>query len=95
LLGRVRVANQFPDVKARMQPSDSLASFGRGFGSPRRRPTSWGRRFSADCLSGRHARLQTRQLRRSITGSPSDQNSRGETRASRVTGPSSSYVPWC
>jgi len=24
-----------------MQPSDSLASFGRGFGSPRRRPTSW------------------------------------------------------
>jgi hypothetical protein len=28
-----------------MQPSDSLASFGRGFGSPRRRPTSWGRRL--------------------------------------------------
>ncbi len=28
-----------------MQPSDSLASFGRGFGSPCRRPTSWGRRL--------------------------------------------------
>ena len=45
MLGRVRVANKFPDVKARMQPSDSLASFDRGFGSPRRRPTSWGRRL--------------------------------------------------
>jgi len=45
LLGRVRVANKFPDVEARMQPSDSLASFDRGFGSPRRRPTSWGRRL--------------------------------------------------
>jgi len=45
LLGRVRVANKFPDVKARTQPSDSLASFGRSFGSPRRRPTSWGRRL--------------------------------------------------
>ena len=28
-----------------MQPSDSLASFGRSFGSPRQRPTSWGRRL--------------------------------------------------
>ncbi len=28
-----------------MQPSDSLASFSRGFGSPRQRPTSWGRRL--------------------------------------------------
>jgi len=60
LLGRVRVADKFPDVKARMQPSarnlrfrsacdcvgrDSLAPFDRGFGSPRRRPTSWGRRL--------------------------------------------------
>ena len=40
MLGRVRVANKFPDVKARMQPSDSLASLSRGFGSPRQRPTS-------------------------------------------------------
>jgi hypothetical protein len=45
LLGRVRVANKFPDVKARMQPSDSLPSFGRGVGSPRRRPTSWAGAF--------------------------------------------------
>jgi hypothetical protein len=28
-----------------MQPSDFLPSFGRGFGSPRQRPTSWGRRL--------------------------------------------------
>jgi len=55
LLGRVRVANKFPDVKARMQPSDSLASFGRDFGSPRRRPTSWGRRL--------FCRLRRRQVR--------------------------------
>lgn len=32
----------FPDVDARMLPSDSLASIGRGFGSPCRRPTSHG-----------------------------------------------------
>ena len=42
MLGRVRVANQFPDVKARMQLSDFLVSFGRDFGSPRQRPTSVG-----------------------------------------------------
>ena len=54
-----------------MQPSDSLASFGRDFGSPRLRPTSWDRRFSADCVSDRRVRLQTRQLRRGMTGSPS------------------------
>jgi len=78
-----------------MQPSDSLASFGRGFGSPRQRPTSWGRRFSADSLGDQRVRLQTRQFWRSITGSPSNRNSRGETWASRVTGPSSSCVPWC
>ncbi len=40
LLGRVRVANTFPDVIARMQPSDFPASIGRGFGSPCQRPTS-------------------------------------------------------
>ncbi len=40
MLGRVRVAHKFPDVKARMQPSDFLASLGRDFGSPRQRPTS-------------------------------------------------------
>ena len=42
MLGRVRVANKFPDVKAPMQLSDFLASFGRDFGSPRQRPTSVG-----------------------------------------------------
>ncbi len=42
LLGRVRVANKFPGVKALMQLSDFLASFGRDFGSPCQRPTSVG-----------------------------------------------------
>ncbi len=40
LLDRVRGASKFPDVKARMQPSDFLTSFSRDFGSPRQRPTS-------------------------------------------------------
>ncbi len=30
-----------------------------------------------------------------MTGSPSDRITRGKTGASQVTGPSSSYVPWC
>ena len=34
LLGRVRGANPFPDVLARMQPSDSLPPVGRGSGRP-------------------------------------------------------------
>ena len=38
-------ATPFPDVDAPTQPSDSLASFSRGSGSPRRRPTSWGKRL--------------------------------------------------
>ncbi len=40
MLGRVRVANKFPDVNAPIQPSDFLASISRDFGSPRQRPTS-------------------------------------------------------
>jgi hypothetical protein len=54
-----------------MQPSDSLASFGRNFGSPRPRPTSGTGACSADCFGDRRVRLPTRQLRRWITGSPS------------------------
>ena len=34
MLGRVRALTPFPDVDAPMRPSDSLAPFGRGFGSP-------------------------------------------------------------
>ena len=34
LLGRVWGANPFPDVLARMQPSDSLPPVGRGSGRP-------------------------------------------------------------
>ena len=55
-----------------MQPSDFLASFGRGFGSPCRRPTSGAGACSADRLGGRRVRLPTHRLRRWITGSPSD-----------------------
>ena len=50
---------------------------------------------SADSLGRQHVRLQTRQFRRWNTGSPLDRISRGEARTSQVTGPSSSYVPWC
>ncbi len=48
LLGRVRVASKFPDVNARMQPSDFLASISRDFGSPCRRPTSMQSRRGED-----------------------------------------------
>ena len=95
LLGRVRVANKFPDVNAPIRPSDSLASFGRGSGSPCQRPTSGAGACSAECLGGQHVRLQTRQLRRWITGSPYHRYLPRRDRASQVTGPSSSYVPWC
>jgi len=95
LLGRVRVANKFPDVKAHIRPSDSLASFGRGSSSPCQRPTSAQALILPSTLGGQHVRLRTRQFRRWITGSPSDRITRGKTRASQVTRPSSSYVPWC
>ena len=79
-----------------MQPSDSLASFSRGFGSPRRRPTSWGRRLF--CRLTRRPVRAPADAPASENGSPAlhpTGNSRGEVRASRVTGPSSSRVPWC
>jgi hypothetical protein len=79
-----------------MQPSDSLASFGRSFGSPRPRPTPGAGAYFADCLGDRRMRLQTRQFRRNE--SPALRHSgysRGKARASRVTGLSSSYAPWC
>ena len=44
-----------------MQPSDSLASFGRGFGSPCQRPTSWDRRLFCR-LSRRPARAPANAL---------------------------------
>jgi hypothetical protein len=70
------------------------ASFGRGSGSPCRRPTSL--RALVLCLCGRrHVRSQT--CRASETGhrlSARPGMGRGEARASQVTRPSSSYVPW-
>src|SRR5712691_7550930 len=70
------------------------ASFGRGSGSPCRRPTSM--RALVLCRVGRrHVRSLT--CRASETGhrlSARPGMGRGEARASQVTGPSSSYVPW-
>ena len=86
----------FPDVEALTQPSDSLVSFSRSSGSPRRRPTSWGR-----CLFCRATRrpvrapADARALEIDYRFSIRPELSRGETRASQVTGPSSSCVPWC
>src|SRR5712691_4456545 len=70
------------------------ASFGRGSGSPCRRPTSM--RALVLCRVGRrHVRSLT--CRASETGhrlSARPGMGRGEARASQVPGPSSSYVPW-
>ncbi len=101
MLDRVRVASKFPDVKAPMQLSDFLASFGHDFiRKLRLLSSSMAYLRGADACSAnwngdQHVRLQTRQFWRWITGSPSDRISRGGTRTSQVTGPSSSYVPWC
>ena len=101
MLDRVRVASKFPDVKAPMQLSDFLASFGHDFiRKLRLLSSSMAYLRGADACSAnwngdQHVRLQTRQVWRWITGSPSDRISRGMTRTSQVTGPSSSYVPWC
>ncbi len=56
MLGRVPATNQFPDVKAPMQPSDFLASMSRGFGSPCQRPTS----MQKLVLNRLHVLLRTR-----------------------------------
>ena len=66
MLGRVRVANKFPDVNARMQPSDFLASLSHDFGSPRRRPTS----MQELVLNRPRVLLQTRHASETVTGSP-------------------------
>ena len=70
------------------------ASIGRGSGSPCLRPPSW--RARVLCLVGRrHVRPQT--CRASETGhrlSATPGFRRGEARASQVTRPSSSCVPW-
>jgi len=79
-----------------MQPSDSLASFSRGFGSPRRRPTSWASAFlpivsaTGACACRRASFGDESPALQKKTGT-----SRGEARASRVTGLPSSCVPWC
>ncbi len=93
LLGRVRVAIPFPDVNAPMQPSDSLppsatAPVPLASGLPR-----CGRLFCASwaddpcahnvpCVGDSSPALRKTGV------------CRGEARASQVTGPSSSCVPW-
>ena len=86
-------ATAFPDVNAPMQPSDSLAPFGRRSGLPS--PTTYlgtqdlfftatpvptPTRATSETLL---PRLPVRRL-----------SSQGETRVSQVPGPSSSCVPW-
>ena len=74
-----------------MQPSDSLAPIGRGSGSPCLRPTP----MRALVLGPPRVRPQTRGTSETDhRRSASPACFRGETRASRVTGPSSSCVPW-
>jgi len=75
-----------------MQPSDFLAPFGRGSGSPRlpaylaAGACSWPRRA---CPSGRAARSETDHR---PSAAPDSHEERQGT--SRVTGPSSSCAPW-
>jgi len=67
----------FPDVEARMQPSDFPTPFGRGFGSPRRRAYP----DAGACSSpGRACPCKRAARRRRITGSPQDRipSRRGE-----------------
>ena len=86
-------ATAFPDVNAPMQPSDSLAPFGRRSGLPSpstylgtqglfftATPVPTPTRATSETLL---PRLPVRRL-----------SSQGETRVSQVPGPSSSCVPW-
>ena len=87
------VATPFPDVSAPMQPSDSLAAFGRRSGLPS--PTAYlgaqGLFFAAAPVPTQtRATSETLQSRRPV----SRLSPQGETRRSQVPGPSSSCVPW-
>src|SRR5262249_38230413 len=93
VLGRVRALPPFPAVIAPMQPSDSLPPsaavvFPLACGSPRCGRWFWP--WGADDTCPRHVSCVG-------DGSPALRHTgvyRGEARASQVTGPSSSYVPW-
>ena len=87
------VATPFPDVSAPMQPSDSLAAFGRRSGLPS--PTAY---LGAQGLFFAAAPVPTQTRATSETLLPrlpvSRLSPQGETRVSQVPGPSSSCVPW-
>ena len=93
LLGRVRDATPFPDVNAPMQPSDSLAPFGRRSGLPS--PTTY---LGAQDLFFAATPVPTPTRATPETLLPrlpvSRLSPQGETRVSQVPGPSSSCVPW-
>ena len=86
-------ATPFPDVSAPMQPSDSLAPFGRRSGLPS--PTAY---LGAQGLFFAAAPVPTQTRATSETLLPrlpvSRLSPQGETRVSQVPGPSSSCVPW-
>ena len=86
-------ATAFPDVNAPMQPSDSLAPFGRRSGLPS--PTTYlgtqGLFFTATPVpTPTRATSETLLPRLPVRRL----SSQGETRVSQVPGPSSSCVPW-
>ena len=86
-------ATAFPDVSALMQPSDSLAPFGRRSGLPS--PTTYlgaqGLFFTATPVPTPTRATSETLLPRLPVRRLSPQ---GETRVSQVPGPSSSCVPW-
>ena len=86
-------ATAFPDVLAPMQPSDSLAPFGRRSGRPL--PTACP--GAEACSSPSHRPAPADRCNAGDISTPAPRKpalSRGETRGSQVPGPSSSCVPW-
>ena len=94
VLGRVQGQPLFPDVIARMQPSDSLPPSATtpvplAMASLVADASSLPHEADDTCVRQRVVR------RRRVIGSPQHRwFLRGEVRASQVTGPSSSYVLW-
>ena len=86
-------ATAFPDVNAPMQPSDSLAPFGRRSG----RPSQNGLPRCAGLVLHRRTGASADRCNAGDISTPAPHKpalSRGETRGSQVPGPSSSGVPW-
>ena len=85
----------FPDVTARMRPSDSLAPVGLGFARPLPSAYLAAGASSVPCSGRQRVRPQTRcasECCHRISVAPVC--SRGGAWASQISGPSSSCVPW-